>query len=141
MKHFSVFIICVILFFSITGCQDPKMVLPSYEKKECHYSDGFQDYVDYCKYYYNDEKINNYSEHSQFKQVTDEDITILKDYFVHFYDFVQLEDYFDKFDFDYKKQIKKDDYFCLLAKDGYSNFDLYYVDREMCILYYVHLNT
>ncbi len=141
MKHFSVFIICVILFFSITGCQNPEYILPSYEKKECFYGNGFQDYTDYFKYYYNVETINDYKNQANFKKVTSENINILQYYFSNFKDSVAVEQYFEEYDFDYQRQIKLDDYFLLVDKKGYSDFELYYVDMEKCILYYICRNT
>jgi len=33
--------------------------MPEYLDKECYYGEGFQDYADYCKYFYAADTIKN----------------------------------------------------------------------------------
>ena len=60
--------------------------LPKCNDSECYYGDGFQDYTDYCKYYYNSKnKIMENMENSQyFKAVSADDVEELKSYFDNF---------------------------------------------------------
>ena len=57
--------------------------LPKYENSDCYYGEGFQDYTDYCKYYFskNDTIIEHLKENKYFKSVTANDVEEVKGYF------------------------------------------------------------
>ena len=125
------------------GCSVEMSGMPKYESKECHYGEGFQDYTDYCKYFYNKETIKKFETHAKFKKVSDTNIDDIKGYFEDFTEWAKMEDYYDKYDFDYTTQIKNGDYFYIHIEPGYDkygNYDVYYVDMTKHILYFIHTN-
>ena len=148
-------IVPIILFslFYLGGCSfddDKKMKgMPKYDSSECYYSEGFQDYTDYCKYYYNKTSIKEFENHNKFKKVTEQDIKNIKSYLENFTKWVENQKYYEHYDFDLS-QIKAGDYCYINDKEGkpigqstyqkYENYDLYYVDMEKNILYFIHNN-
>ncbi|MBR3593462.1 MAG: hypothetical protein IKL44_02195 [Clostridia bacterium] len=141
MKKVFAFFVCLAIIFTLVGCQNEEHILSSYDKKECYYEDGFRDYTHYCKYYYNEQTIKQYEKQSHFKKVTADNINLLRERLITYNDYVDSQKYFDKYDFNYKEQIKTGDLFCLIDKSDPSSFDLYYVDFDKCIVYYFHNNT
>ena len=140
MKKLISFIVLILALLTLVGCQaDPQHVLSSYDQKECYYEQGFKEYTDYCKFYYNEQSIKNYEKQSHFKKVTAENIDSLKELIIEYNRWVKSQEYFDKYDFDYQTQIKIGDLFYWETRGEYS-FDLYYVDFEKCILYFFHNN-
>jgi hypothetical protein len=133
----------VALALILFGCNNKMSGMPKYESKECYYGDGFQDYTDYCKYYYTESTIKNFETSKKFKKVLDSDIEEIKSYFKDFEEWVKSTDYYEKYDFVYQTQVKDGDYFYIYEKPGYEkygNYDLYYVDMDKLILYFIHSN-
>ena len=127
------------------GCSSGKMSgMPKYDKKECYYGDGAQDYTDYCKYFYNKDTIKQFENNTKFKKVSDSDLENIHSYFQDFKECIKEMEVYKNFDFDYKRQVKEDDYFYIVSKDGYDKFgyyDVYYVDMTNFILYFIHTNS
>jgi uncharacterized protein (DUF2344 family) len=51
---------------------------------------------------------------------------------------------FSYYDFDYTSQVKNDDYVRIITKSDYNDFgcyDIYYVDMQKYIVYFIHANT
>lgn len=149
MNMKKVICLCLVmgLVLMLSGCGiETKMIgMPRYERKECHYGRGFQDYTDYCKYFYNETKIKEFETHSKFKQVSESDVEEIRGYFENFEGWVQYEEYHEQYDFDYLTQVKEGDYCYIYIKPGYETFeygyyDVYYVDMAKQILYFVHVN-
>ena len=123
--------------------------LPKAKDSECYYSDGFQDYTDYCKYYYTDKVLNFLEKNSRFKKVSEKDITEIEGYFENFADWVKYEKYKDSYDFD-KSIISTGDYFYIQNKDTYERYadypdkyaayNVYFFDTETLTLYFIHTN-
>ena len=151
MKRAGIISMFLFIIFSLLGCSTNNVILPKYVSKECHYGQGTQDYTDFCKYYYNNESIKAFEMHNKFKIVNTSDIEDIKSYFENFNDYIKNQSYCNKYDFDYKAQIKENDYFYIVSKEGdtigdsvygkYDSYDVYYVDMEKCILYFIHVNT
>ena len=132
------------LVLMLTGCNGKMSGMPKYETKECYFGKGFQDYTDYCKYFYNESTVNAFKTHLKYKKVMSFDIEEVKSYFEDFEEWVKFEDYYEKYDFDYSTQVKEGDYYYIFEKNGYAkyhNYDVYYVDMNNCILYYIHSNN
>ncbi|MCL2677741.1 MAG: hypothetical protein FWE85_01650, partial [Clostridiales bacterium] len=111
---------------------------------ECYYGKGFQDYTDYCKYYYDEETVKEFAAHPKFEIVQDSDLENILSYFENFAEWVRQTDYYGKYDFDPLSQVKTGDYFYIFAKDGQDKFayyDVYYVDMTTDTLYFIHSNT
>lgn len=124
--------------------------LPRYESSDCYYGEGFQDYTDYCKYYFSkDDVIENLEENKYFKQVTVNDIEEVKSYFENFKGWVEYEKYKVNYDFKYEC-IDISDYFYIENKytcekykdypDKYSAYNVYLFDSQTKTLYYIHSN-
>lgn len=150
MKIFFVFLCLVIVIGLMTGCSRNELDLPEYDKKECYYSDGVGDYIDFSKYYYNNESILKFDDYSQFKRISQSDIAEIKAYFDDFELWVVNQEYYDKYDFNKDIQINEGD-FCYIKteyKDDLENqsynkfqdYKVYYVDVESCILYYIYVH-
>lgn len=125
--------------------------LPEYEKSDCYYSKGFQDYTDYCKYYYEkqDNIIDALKENEYFKSVTENDIEEIKSYFENFNCWVKYENYKDEYDFQ-DNSIDITDYFYIENNDNcekyahhsnkYDAYNVYFFDVQSKILFYIHSN-
>ena len=153
IKKWLIITLIVSVFSFFFGCSTERKMsdIPEYESKECYYGEGFQDYTDYCKYFYNSDSIKQFEYHDKFNIVTDSDIENIRSYFRDFEEFVKNQSYYDQYDFDCETQIKKDDYFYVFTKEGekrenrndivygkFQYYDVYYVDVENCVLYFIH---
>lgn len=124
--------------------------LPRYESSDCYYGEGFQDYTDYCKYYFSkDDVVENLEENKYFRQVEVNDIDEVKSYFENFNSWVEYEEFKDSYDFKYEC-IDTSDYFYIENKDTcekyedypdkYSAYNVYFFDIQTRTLYYIHSN-
>ena len=149
-KVFSVLFIMG-AFMMLFGCSRKMSDIPKYKEKECHFSEGVQDHTDYCKYFYDENDVKKFKNHDKYKQVNSQDIENIKSYFKNFEIWVKEQNYYEKYDFDYQKQIKEGDYFYIVTKedmkigdDMYGKFDyydVYYFDTSKFILYFIHSNN
>ena len=143
------------ILLGLLGCDYHKLnndvSLPKYDSEECYWGEGVQDYTDFCKYFYDENSVKSFETHNKFKQVTDSDIENIKSYFEDFQRWVEMENYYEKYDFEYQSQIKEGDYYCIVTKEGkkigegvyekFDSYDVYYVDMSKCVLYFIHSNT
>ena len=140
MKNVLCVILAAVLALMLTGCNGKMTGMPKYESKEEYFGEGFQDYTDYCKYYYSESKIKEFETHSKFKKVSVSDIEEIRSYFENFEEWVKFENYREKYDFD-DSVIKEGDYYYIFEKAGYPKYgyyDVYYVDMDQRILYFIH---
>ena len=160
-KILIVLAVVLILFFLIGSSinylfsklfENPVLAsLPKYENSDCYYGEGFQDYTNYCKYYFlkNDNIIEKLKENKYFKPLTSEDVEEVKSYFEDFKGWVEYEEYKDKYDFKYE-YVDTSDYFYIENKDTYekyknyhdkySAYNVYFFDAQTKTLYYIHSN-
>ena len=124
--------------------------LPAFENSECYQGEGFQDYTDYCKYYFKDEDFVDKLEKNEYlKKVSISDTAEIKSYFENFEGWVQDEEYKDNYDFS-AECIDTEDYFYIENKDTcekykdypnkYSAYNVYFFDVQTQTLYYIHSN-
>lgn len=156
MKRFiyiSMIIIgCIFLLVSLKdsiGIDWNTIGMPRYDSSEMYYSDGFQDYTDYCKYFYNNKSVKKFVKNRKFTKVTEENIKNIKSYFENFEGWVDYQEYSDRYDFKLS-QIKVNDYYYIIDKEGtpigtgvyekFDSYDVYYVDMENNIMYFIHSN-
>ena len=149
MKRVNCLCLVIGLVLMLSGCDIRRFEMygmPRYESKECYYDEeGFQDYADFCKYYYNETTIKKFETHSKFKIVTESDIEVIRGYFEDFELWAEEMYYYENYDFDYITQIKEGDYYYIYVDPNYNTFeygyyDVYYVDMTKQILYFVHVN-
>ena len=123
--------------------------LPKYESSDCYYSDGFQDFTNYCKYYFSKDGdiTENLKKNRYLKVVSNNDVEEIKSYFENFNDWVQFQEYKDKYDFR-DECIDTSDYFYIENKyayaenytDKYSDYNVYFFDVQTMTLYFIHSN-
>jgi len=121
--------------------------LPQADTSDCYYSDGFQDYTDYCKYYYVKQEniLEEVKNSPYFKPVTPDDIKELNSYFDNFEGWLEYVDYKDKYDFQ-RNDIDTEDYFYIendeiSEKHKYWDYDVYFFDVQTQTLFYIHNNV
>ena len=144
-----VFVLSFIIKKTIVLLESPVLAtLPEYKDSERYISDGFQDYTNYHKYYYdNSEKVKKKLENSiYFKPVSDEDFAEITAYFNNFEGWLQWVDFEDKYDFD-MKLVDKNDFWYVKSKyaqesedEKFYDYDLYFFDIQSMTLYYIHNN-
>jgi hypothetical protein len=121
-------------------------ILNGYTSSAEHYEkESWQDSTDYAEYYYGEKATNIFENSHKYKRVTTLEIPELKSFFEDYSQAIVFrEGYEDWFDFDYKIQLKENDYFVLEIKDPsidkYADYDIYYFDAEKSILYFFHTN-
>ena len=150
-KIISMVVLSFLIILFMAGCtfeQNKIKSMPKYDKEECYWDEeGFRDYTDYCKYFYNDDTVSKFENDKRFKKIEEEDVEILTGFFNNYNGWVNNMKWYDKYDFDYQIQLKPGDYYYLIIKDEntvygiYHNYDIYYVDMEKAILYYFHSNS
>lgn len=123
-------------------------ILNGYHDSEEHWDPhGFQDYTDYCKYYYKDKFDKKFSNSFLYKKVEQEDIENITSYFMNFEKWMEIEERMDIYDFD-TNIISEGDFVRIETKeygDGdpkwkFANYTIYLYDIESNILYYIHSN-
>ncbi len=134
----------------LTGCAAVAVSVPrveqqipaGYLQKEEHFEpNSFQDYTDYCKYWYSD--AEPFEQDERWHNVSEEEIGELRGYFENFRGWMEAEKRLDEYDFDSN---------CIGAGDSvrieigytpwsrYDDYTVYFFDAESGILYYIHNN-
>lgn len=144
----SVFIMVMFCSCSFSSVLEPA-ILQGYKSSDEHFDpDGFQDYVDYCKYYYNEEFDRNFKNNEMYSEIQNEDIENIISYFDDFKGWMKIEQRMDEYDFD-NSIITAGDYYHLDTKEGdfgdpdinkFVDYSLYFYDIESHTLYYIHSN-
>lgn len=142
-------LISVIIFFLIAitvpeifeKCSDFEKSLPKYLDKAEYCDGGFGDFTEYSEYYYAKDKIAEFQNNGYFKLVEDKDIEHITRYFKHFENNIESFKYKDKYNF-HTSQIKENDYFYIKNKSDteFTNYDVYYVDTNKNVMYFIHFN-
>ena len=73
-----------------------------YEKEEYFDENGFRDFTDYCKYYYNKKYDEEFAKNKDYSYVDEKDITEIKRYFEEFEGWM-LPERANEYDFDKKR--------------------------------------
>lgn len=133
------YILCTILcMMLLTACSSKSNeILGGYSNCEEYYSDGFQDYIDYCKYFYHKDDDIKFEESSYYSAVTKDNIDDIKKYFDAFP--YQSMDDSNKYDFE-TNNINEGDYYCLKTDSNNDNYSIFLYDVSSHILYYIHYN-
>ena len=161
LSKFIVFLsVILLILFTFSECLFGDKILdslPKYESEEVYFDkEGFREYTDYAKYYYDDITAEDLEENKYFNKVTETDVDNLKTYYYDFNGYwygemeLKYDNYKGKFDFK-AEQIEEGDYYYIDTIEGepivdtyYGKFDcytVYYFDLENQTLYYFHNNT
>lgn len=148
----TIFIIfTIIISILITGCsiEDKAIINGYYDKAEHYDSDSFQDYTDYCKYFYNEKYDDKFKNNKLYLQVSEWDISNIISYFENFKEMMSSSDRSDEYDFS-ESNITQGDYVYIKTKEGekigdsyydkFDNYIVYFYDLEQHTLYYIHSN-
>ena len=140
------FLLVLLLSCAAVGCAGVSTVerkIPAgYLQKEEHFDpDGFQDYTDYCKYWYPD--ATPFEQDERWHEVSEEEIEEIRGYFENFRGWMETQGRLDEYDFD-PACIGTGDLVRLeLGSNHWSQYDdytLFFFDAESGILYYIHSN-
>ena len=141
---FILFLITTIVFSMIfipsigEGFSDFERNLPKYTDKIEYIDGGFGDFTEYKEFFYEKNVVSEFDNNKYFKKVDENDIATINGYFEHFEKSLQFFQHKENYEF-HKSQIKENDYFYIESKESYI-YDVYYVDMEKCIMYYIHSN-
>lgn len=123
--------------------------LPVSDEKNVYVNNGFGDSAEYIEYHYNNKTINKILSNNFLEEVTEDNMEIISAYFENYKSRIESLDFKDHYSFDLS-QIKCGDYYFIYTLEGepigqsiyerYDNYDVYYVDMEKCIMYYIHSN-
>ena len=118
--------------------------LPEYKNSECYYSDGFQDFTNYSKYYFSKDDMEKIKNNKYLNPVTSDNIEELNGYFENFEGWIKFVDYKEKYDFK-RDVIDADDYFYIendktIQEQKYWDYNVYFFDVETKTLYFIHSN-
>ena len=148
MKKIVYSIVMIIgMAICISGCSSfsDKAILKGYIDKEEYFDkEGFQDYTDYCKYYY-EESNNLFLESNIYSVVTKDNIENIRSYFTNFESRMDSSEY----DFD-DSCISEGDYIYIKTKEWessgdskytkFADYTVYFYDTESATLFYIHSN-
>ena len=153
-KIIFIFLVIIIILMTPTviltliNSQNDRIINGYYSSNEHFDDEGFQDYTEYCEYYYNKNPIEDLKTR-KYKKVRKKDIAELNKYFKDYSQWIiYRKGYKDWYTFDYNKQIKVNDYYYIENKgsndssliDKFVSYDIYYYDINKSTLYYFHTN-
>jgi len=121
-----------------SACAVQSDIPRGYTQKEEHFDEnGFQDYTDYCKYYYADTSVieNN----KRFQKLTADQVQDIKAYFKDFAQWMETEGRSEENDFA-PSCINAGDYVCKI-KDSFEDYTILFFDIQSGVLYYIHHNN
>ena len=118
------------------------------KKEEFYDKQGWMDFTDYCKYYYNDKTA--FENNVRYKQISESDIDTIRGYFDNFKSRMEAGERTDEYDFDINC-ISDGDYVLIKTKEGsklgsgstygkYDDYTVYFFDTDSCTLYYITSN-
>lgn len=154
-KIIFIFLVIIIILMTPTviltliNSQNDRIINGYYSSSEHFDEEGFQDYTDYCEYYYRKNDIKKIKNSKYYKKVKNNNIKELKVYFKDYSKWIiYREGYKDWYKFDYKKQVKLNHYYYIENKgsnassliDKFVSYDIYYYDVDKNTLYYFHTN-
>lgn len=107
-------------------------------KEEFYDSQGWQDFTDYCKYYYDSNADEKFKESDNYKKVENVDVSSIIEYFNVTERSMEMLNRSVEYDFD-ANVIDNQDYVYIKNND-LKNFSIYFYDMQRHILYYIHRN-
>ncbi len=129
----------------LVGC-DRAGILNGYTDCEEYFDEeGFADYTDYCKYYYEEGSESRFAENGLYERVGTS-IKVVKEYFENCQSMMELGDRGDDYDFD-DSCISEDDYVYMDVKNEgsdlrkFDDYDVFLYDVEGHTLYFIHNNN
>lgn len=118
----DVFTLSLMFYFKIKFKTRNKILKGYYKSVEHWDTEGFRDYLDYCKYFYkNDSKFRT---NEYYHKVTKESIEEINNRFKEIEKWMKTCNRLDEYDFDYSK-ISIGDYYCLDG-ESYDNYTIYF---------------
>ena len=122
----------------LVGCKSQDIgMIDGYYTCEEYYGDGFQDYIDYCKYLYKEDADEKFGKSSHYEIVTTENIDEIKKYFANF----PYENMDDSSNYDFKmNMISEGDFYYIKSGSSSDNYSVFLYDINSHTLYYIHNN-
>ena len=144
-KRLAALLLLICIALQVSGCvfvRDEAIPQGYLRTEEYHDSDGMQDSIDYCKYFYGSDGRGKLFASGKYQEVNAEDVRLLQAYFEDFRNWMEATDQLERYDFE-TESINAGDLFFLRTKDGYPEFgyySLYFFDCESNVLYYIRAN-
>jgi len=145
-KKYPVIPIFIALIFFLVFCNllRDSYVLGGYTSSADYYEkDAFREFTNYAEYYYNDNAKKIFEKNHFYKRVTAADIPELDSFFEDFSHWIVFRvGYEEWFDFDYKKQLKENDFYVIEIRtpspsyEKFTYYKIYYFDVEQSTLYF-----
>lgn len=145
LKALSLLFLLLLQSCSVSGAAIPRAeeeIPPGFVRKEEHFDpDGFQDYTNYCKYWYSD--AEGIEQDGRWHEVSGEEIEEIRGYFENFRGWMELAGRLDEYDFD-PACVGAGDYVRIEIGSAhwteYDDYTLFFFDAETGVLYYIHSN-
>ena len=143
-------LLCLVSLSLYYSLMRDKMILPGYSKSEESIDAfGFQDYIDYCKYYYDKDFDDKYASTKEYKVIQEEEVSNIVGYFDNFKEVNDSTKKVKNYDFD-TGIIDAGDFVYIVTKEGreignstygkYDDYTVYFYDIASHTLYYIHSN-
>lgn len=142
IKIVPLIVICAFLIIYVISDINKKRPLLTgyYDKAEYYQKDGFQDYTDYCKYYYTEEYDESFANSELYEVVTDKSIGGIRVFFDNFEKWMETLGRSAEYDLD-KYSINVGDYVYIdPERNTLKNYTIYLYDTDTHTLYYIHSN-
>ena len=144
-----VILLLLVLFMAYHTEKDYLILDGYFDSDEYWDKNAFQDYTDYCKYYYKDSGDLLFQNNPDYQEVKEEDIENIISYFNDFEQWMKTQDRLDEYDFD-THSITVGDYIHIKTKEGtkigngvydkFDNYSIYLYDTDSHTLIYIHNN-
>lgn len=146
-------ILLIILLLTMVGCsfKDEAILDGYYDSNEYFSKTAFQDWTDYCKYYYEEKYDKDFINNKLYSRVANDDVENIAGYFNDLKKWMVIENRQHEFDFE-NDIISPGDYVYIKTKEGqrkmenkkYQKYDVYSVylyDIDTHTLYYIENNN
>ena len=143
-------LLCLISLFLYYNLMRDKMILKGFNRSE-EYIDKFQfqDFTDYCKYYYSKEYDEKFANVKEYGVIQEEEVSDVVGYFNNFNEVVKTTNKIKEYDFD-TSIVGPGDLVYIVTKEGkeignskygrYDDYTVYFYDIASHTLYYIHTN-
>ena len=146
MKRLTSFLLICLFTLCLSACSLGLKVPKGYIRSETAYdTKGFQDYTDYCKYYYRDKSA--FEKDARYSRISAANVAAVSGYFANFHSWMGAAGRAGDYDFN-MNCISDSDYVLVETKEGtpigdsvygkYDNYSVYFFDADSCVLYYIH---
>jgi len=141
IKVFLIILCVFLIIYIIFDVNKKRPILTGYyDKAEYYQQGGFQDYTDYCKYYYKEEYDKSFEKSELYTKVTDKNIGGILVFFNEFEKWMETSGRSNEYDFDIDSINIEDYVYIDPERNTLKNYTIYLYDTDTHTLYYIHSN-